>query len=182
MCLKTRITGPVHRGFKTSISRPVLLSRQILFRISWIKIYRKSEKSHLIVADLIKKKSPWTCWTWWDSHGPTSQNCAGPPGWHPSLLLCQLHWSALCHLQTFWGATWCHSPLLIKILKGSSSDKNLWVTTLFTGLPLDRPPLTETLCPSRQFLIHYNHVLPSCLSVWREGRCVGPSKALQKSR
>lgn len=36
----------------------------------------------------------------WDSHWPTSQASPDPSGWHPSLLFCQLHLSALCHLQT----------------------------------------------------------------------------------
>ena len=35
-------------------------------------------------------------------HGPTLQVCQDPPGWHPFLLLNQLHYSAWCHQQTCW--------------------------------------------------------------------------------
>ena len=47
----------------------------------------------------------WPCLTSWGSHRPTSPACPGLFGWYPVLLVCELHHSAWCHLQTCWGCS-----------------------------------------------------------------------------
>lgn len=42
----------------------------------------------------------WSHWTSWSSHGRTSRTCPSLSRWHPIPQMCQLHHSALCHLQT----------------------------------------------------------------------------------
>lgn len=140
MCLETHITGPVHHGFKTSISR---LAHPKFCSVFPGSKYTGNQSNHTWCIS-VKEEKPEGLLNFVRVTWAHYQNCADPPGWQPSLLLCQFHCSALCHLQTFWGGIWPHCLSLVKMLKSTSSNKNLWVTPLLTGLPLDRPPWTKT--------------------------------------
>ena len=74
-------------------------------------------KDHLVPNSLPWAGTPSTrpnCsesyWTSCGSHGPTSQACSGPSGWHPFPPVCWLHHTAWHHQQTCWGCTRSHCP------------------------------------------------------------------------
>lgn len=96
-----------------------------------------------------KCNTPCTCpyWTSFGSRGATFQACPGLSGWHPFLLLCQLHHSAWSHQWSCWEYT-RYIPLpvsFIKMLKITGPNTDPWGTLLMTGLCLDAKLLTTNI-------------------------------------
>jgi len=74
----------------------------------------------------------WPCWITLGSLGPTFQACPGRTGWHPFLLLYQLHHSARCCLQQGVVHLIPLSSSLIQILKNTGPTMDPWGTPLIT--------------------------------------------------
>jgi len=75
----------------------------------------------------------WYHWTSEDSCDPTFQTCLGRFGWHPYLLLCQLHHSSWCNLQAFRGCTQTHCG---KILNHTGPSTDFWEIPIITDFHL----------------------------------------------
>jgi len=96
------------------------------------------------------------CWASWGWHGPSSQACPGPSGWHPfpsGMSIAPLSLVSSANLLKV------HSiPLSVsssKMLNNTSLSNNPWGMPLITGHHLDSKPLTTThwVWLSIQFLI-----------------------------
>jgi len=74
-----------------------------------------SPSLYLYLGSPQPKYITWFCWTLLGLYGPTFQVCHGPFGWHPFLLSYQLHRSAWCCLQSYWGCTQFLYPIEVHL-------------------------------------------------------------------
>ena len=83
-----------------------------------------------------------------------SRACLGPCGWHPVLLVCQLHHSVWCRLQTFWRCTWPRYVIDENVKQHRSQYRPLRDTTChwcpFGYRAIDPYPLAATFQPIPQ--------------------------------
>jgi len=134
-----------------SSARPPKSSPWLPSRISSPSLYT------LDCPDPSAKPCTLLCWTSLCSQGPAFQVYKCPSGFHPFLLLYELHLFSLVSSANLLRVHTIPSPIsLTKLLKNTSPETDHWGTVLATILQLVIEPLPTALWlqPSNQFLIH----------------------------